>query len=647
MRKVLVCCAVVLVASSGLFGAEPRVWMSLSGVRSVADFERTADDLVKHGVEVAQAGPWWNDELCAAALRICREKDLKLALEFHNEGSRCDRAKRKDLDRELAVMIGGCYRGLAIDRHLYSFTPGRHRIVIEPPVYSKTQAYLKFPHYMMQGDGHYYGQYVPTGKAEIVVPEKLFDGRQHLKIIPVEAKRAPADAVVENDTVVSGKLEPTDDIRNRPLVELEFDLTGLERCRLDKVGIAVYWWMDTENPKFNPMRGCYSLFAASTRAAMKAFAEDAVGRWTKANGGTFPSDVVIAARVGDEVFNHTGWMNSEAVSLPLWGYSESALRVYGKVFGNGEAYPRTWGAGEVYGDECAAKFLYVFHQAAARYLRETVEYLHGFGVKCFRNTTRGDVWSYVNDHDGTGQEALARVLDYLHLDPYPYHGSYADSVIPFDCAYMKGLSRRYEKPMIVWMQAHRFGPGGLMHPDPETISRMYGQVKVHDPEAIMWLGYCADEKNDGATFPFVRPDSWARAGECHADLHKTPVKKGVRPPLAVVRPYRERAAVANPTGADRNSPDVLLREFVRRWACTHGLAYDVFEVPPKDFFSKEAERRLLRQLKDYKVVVSSSDFPSAVNVAAAKNGRKADAESVQELADKWASARHIRKEKGK
>ena len=173
-------------------GSEPRVWTSLSGVRSVADFERTADDLVKHGVEVAQAGPWWNDELCAAALRICREKGLKLALEFHNEGSRCDRARRKDLDRELAVMIGGCYRGLAIDRHLYSFTPGRHRIVIEPPVYSKTQAYLKFPHYMMQGDGHYYGQYVPTGKAEIVVPEKLFDGRQHLKIIPVEAKRAPA-----------------------------------------------------------------------------------------------------------------------------------------------------------------------------------------------------------------------------------------------------------------------------------------------------------------------------------------------------------------------------------------------------------------------------------------------------------------------
>lgn len=646
MRKVLVCCAVVLVASSGLFGAEPRVWMSLSGVRTPADFERCADDLVKHGVEVAGADWWWGPDVRKAAVKICREKGLRLFMEIE-EGSRCDHGKRQNLSREMAVMIGGCYRGEAIDRHLFSFTPDRHRIVVEPPVYSKTQAYLKHPHYMMQGDGHYYGQYVPTGRAEIVVPEKLFDGRQHLKIIPVEAKRAPADAVVENDTIVSGKLEPTDDIRNRPLVELEFDLTGLEGCRLDKVGIAVYWRMDVGNPAFNPRRGCYSLFAASTRAALRQFAADEIVKWTEANGGEFPSDVVIAARLGDEVFNHTGWLNDKSVSLPLWGFSESALKVYGKAYAADETYPRTWGAGEVYGEECAATFLYLYHQAAARYLRETVEYLHGFGVKCFRNTTRGRVWDYGNDHDGSGQEVLAKVLDYLHLDPYPCRGKYDATTIPFDVAYMKGLSRRYGKPVIVWMQAHEFGATGLQHPDPETISRMFGQVMEQTPESIMWLGYHADSSNRGSTFPFNRPDSWAKAGELHKGFRRQVRKTEPRPPLAVVRPYRERAAVAQPEGSDAEAPDRLLSSFVWRWSCTHGLAYDVFEVPPKAFFSKEAERQLHRQLKDYKVVVSSSDFPSAVNVAAAKNGRKADAKSVQDLADKWASSCRIRKDEGK
>ena len=614
----------------------PRVWTSLSSVKSVADFERIADDLVGHGVDVAQANAGWTEEMRTAFLKICRAKGLRLFLELP-EGSRCDRAKRTELNREMAVMIGGCYKGLAIDRNLYSFTPGRHRIVIEPPVYSRTQAYLKFPHYMMRGDGHYYGQYVPTGRAEIVVPEKLFDGRQHLKIIPVAVKRAPADAVVENDTVVSGRLTPTDDLRNRCLVELEFDLTGLEKCRLDKVGIAVYWRMENENPAFNPMRGCYSLFAESTRAAMKRFAETEVERWKAANGGEFPSDVIIAARLGDEVFNHTGWLNSEAVSLPLWGFSDSALKVWSTVFTDGETYPRTWGAGEVYGEECAAKFLYAFHAAAARYLRDTVDYLHAHGVKCFRNTTRGDCWSYVNDHDGTGQEVLAGALDYLHLDPYPYHGKYSDDTIPFDMAYMKGLSRRCAKPMIVWMQAHEFGAGGLQHPDPATISRMYEQVKRHEPESIMWLGYTGDAKNRNSTFPFNRPDSWARAGEVHADFHRMTAKPSERPPLAVVRPYRARAAVANPQGADKDSPDVLLGSFVRRWSCRHDLPYDVFEVPPQAFRSEADGAKLAEELKAYRFVVSSSDFPGAVNITATKDGRRADRGIVWKLADDLAA----------
>ena len=266
MKSVLFLLAAVAALSAPAVSLQtnafPRVWMSLQWGPGM---DAKVADLAAHGVEVIEVSSG-SEQVCREALALCRKYGLK-AFVYADDITKRSTPALKGRPYERAVMLGGAYRGQAIDRTLFSFTPERHEIVIEPPVYSRTQAYLKFPHYMMRGDGHYYGQYVPTGRAEIVVPEKLFDGRQHLKIIPVVVKRAPADAVVGNDTVVSGKLTPTDDLRNRYLVELEFDLTGLEKCRLDKVGIAVYWRMENENPAFNPMRGCYSLFAASTRAA--------------------------------------------------------------------------------------------------------------------------------------------------------------------------------------------------------------------------------------------------------------------------------------------------------------------------------------------------------------------------------------------
>lgn len=145
-----------------------------------------AADCAAHGVQVVESHGG-DAKLLAAQLAICRKYGLKMFFGIE-DASKTDRNAKSSGLYELAVMSGGCYRGLAIDRNLFSFTPGRHEIIIEPPVYSRDQAYAKHPHYYMLGDGHYFGGYVPTGKAEVIVPERLFDGRQHLRILPAKVE---------------------------------------------------------------------------------------------------------------------------------------------------------------------------------------------------------------------------------------------------------------------------------------------------------------------------------------------------------------------------------------------------------------------------------------------------------------------------
>ena len=466
-------------------GDVPRVWMTSYGMKDSASFEKSVADCRAHGVDVMESATG-DGAFCADRLAICRKYGMKLYL-FVPDTSKADMQAKKTGRYELAVMSGGCYKGLAIDRNLFSFTSTKHEIIVEPPVYSKGQAYAKHRHYYMLGDGHYFGGYVPTGKAEVVVPEKLFDGRQHLRIIPAKVEAAPSGAVPENDS--AAKILDTDEIRNRRLVKLSFDLTGCKGCCLDKVGIAVYWQMDDKDPAWRPERTCYSVFSPITRERMRENVKNALAPWKRANGGKFPDDVVVGIRFGDEIFNATGWANCPAASFPIWGFSTSAIAAFRAASPKGVEPPRTWGASEVYGVDACAQSLYLFHKACADYLKTAADEAHRASpaLLTFRNTTRGDVWSYNNDHDGTGQELLAQVLDMIHLDPYPVIGTgYANATIPFDMAYLSGFARRYGKPLIPWMQAHTFPAGNLVHhPTPGDLERMWEQMKMFAPDAIM------------------------------------------------------------------------------------------------------------------------------------------------------------------
>ena len=677
----------------------PKVWMSVTW-REPA--EETIRMCAEQGVDAILV-PTGSQELCARVLQLLRKHHVKGFTRLRSEPSESVPSGVKDGEPfERAVFIGGAYRGKAIDRTLFSFEPKAYDIVVEPPVYSRRQGYKS----VVKGadgkevvvrSGHYFGSYVPLDKAEIIVPEKPFDGEPHVRIIPCEVRPAEPGMKPENDTA-AGMSGP--EIENRRLVRLKFDLSDCAGMMLDKVGIAVYWASDMEGASWKQGRGQLSVFSEHTRNAARASGALLANRWALANGGTFPSDDIVAIRFGDECFNLTGWVDCEAASFPLWGFSESGRATF-EAAQDGRfvetslpgrdaptarprlVQPRTWGFPEIYGIEAYARALYEYHKACAELTRAFREGVREVApdLLVFRNTTRGNVWSEQNDHDGSGQELLARELDFIHLDPYPLGETYNEETIPFDMGYMSGLARRLGKPIIPWMQAHSYAPCGLGNVTPAYMKRMWEQHLPFAPDGMMWLGFDLKPGKTGTemTFPHGSPESWAYAKELFAKVHaeqKTTVlspesqvsglatgtqDSGLRTQdlgrtkaasAAIVRPYSTRAiCCAQGAGHEtwRNPADRILEAYVKAWSLDNGLLYDVFELPPEASMHTDAANSslvshsslvtrhsslppaLVAELARYPLVVSTIPIPGIANVRVLGEGTEGTVMTADEI----------------
>ena len=585
----------------------PVAWISYRNVKSM---EQDFADLKAHGVGLASVRTGSVEE-CRRTLATARRFAMKLHIEFPDITEDAKVVRAAGLEPADAIMIGGVYRGKAIDRHVFAFTAGKQEIVIEPPVYDRKFAYSRggssFSGPGAKGEpiAHYFPNMPDPVRAEIVVPLRAFDGRQHLQIIPAQITPAAPKTKIERDSVTAD-LPPSSETAQRKLFKLSFDLTGLESALLDQVGIAVYWPYHGYPQYWMFGSGLVSAAADSTREALRRTVRKSVGVWSEANGGEFPVDTVIAARFGDECFFTTGHVlpNADTVSYPLWEYSAPQIAAYRKHAGALE-FPRTWGFPEIYGPDAYAWWQYAFHEKCAELaglVREEVAH-SAPGLLIFRNTTRAGVFSLGNDHDGSGPELLTRNLDLVHLDPYPVTGGgYQEDTIPTDMSYYAGLARRYRRPLVPWLQAHAYGgPGGLVDPTPEQLDHMVAQHLAQGVDAIIWLGY-------GNTFPAKRPDSWERAGEIHRKLAKElPPKPHAR--LAVLRSYRSWALASYSDGKLRNPGDWMLQGLLYVWAVRLGQPYDVFELAPS--LSPAERARLQSDLKKYPYVVSNVPFEGA------------------------------------
>jgi hypothetical protein len=608
----------------------PRAWVSYYGRAKL--LEKDAPDLKAHGVGLVEMQADSAQE-ARQALEIARRVKLKYCISLRDVTWDAGMVRKSGLEPVYAVMIGGAYRGRAIDRHLFKFSARPQKIVIEPPVYHVRYAYTDPEGRQI---AHYYPFIPPPVWAEVVVPLRAFDGKQHLKIIPAKVEEAPPDTKVEADSVTP-EVPETPETRGRKLYFLSFDLSGLDKALLDKVGVAAYWEFHGAKGYYSLGNGTVSAAAESSRQTMRAEARDVLRMWSEANGGKFPLEVIPVLRCGDEIFYLTthNLSQSRVVSYPLFDYSEPGIRSFHHLAGPLE-YPRTWGFPEIYGTDAYAWWLYTLHKNAADLIHEVHQEIDKTapGILVFRNTTRFGVFSKSDDFDGTGPELLVRQFDLVHLDPYPNAAQGMDDmIIPRDMSYFAGLARRYHRPLVPWMQAHHWKQctlpptpdqyPWLVDPTPEVIDRMAAQQWAQGIDAVLWLGY-----GPGSTFPSGRPDSWERAAAFHRRLTDSPPPKP-QAKLAVLRPYRVWALESQTDGLIRNPADYLLQQFLDAWAVHYGQPYDVFELPPK--MSSNDRAAMDRELAAYKYVVSTEPRPGAWVIGAGTIGQTVDPATAESI----------------
>jgi hypothetical protein len=372
----------------------PIVWTTY---RIVESYEKDFSDLKAHGVEVINMGARDVDQ-AREKLQLARKWRMKYHIglpEITESAGAVRDAKLQPVD---ALLIGGVYQGKAIDRHVFKFAAGKNKIIIEPPVYNKGFAYTM--NGGSTGDagkgepiGHYYPDMPDPLKAEVIVPLKKFDGKQHLKIIKAEITVAPAGTIPESDSVTPD-MAPSSETAKRKLYEISFDLSGLDKALLDQVGVAVYWPYHGTNKYWIFSRGNVSASAESTRLALQKGVQKELNKWKEANNGTFPLDVVVAARIGDECFYITGHSQAKgaaAVGYPLWEYSKPTIEAFHKKAGKTE-YPRTWGFPEIYGEKSYSWWLYNLHEQTANLIGVANDEIAKTapGLKLFRNTMERD-----------------------------------------------------------------------------------------------------------------------------------------------------------------------------------------------------------------------------------------------------------------
>ncbi len=244
-------------------------------------------------------------------------------------------------------------------------------------------------------------------------------------------------------------------------------------------------------------------------------------------------------------------------------------------------------------------------------------------LKVFRNTTRMGIFDLSNNLDGSGQELLTQNLDIVHLDPYPVVGGEYTEAIPRDMSYCSGLARRYNKPLVPWMQAHVYGK--LQHVSPEQVDRMADEQWAQGVDGIIWLGY-------GDTYPNVRPDSWKRAAAFHQKL-TTGLPPKPQAKLAVLRSYNSMATASLwENGQIRNPSDWLLQQFLEVWSVQRKQPYEVFEVPP--VLTASEKENLETQLKNYTNIVSTLPWKGAWIIGDKQIGNTVDQSEAKEWQQK-------------
>lgn len=273
-------------------------------------------------------------------LHLCKKSNIKIFLEVDDTSSYANKCTGERTYPVPALMIGGVFQGRAIDRNVFQFQPKKQKIRIESPLlYSRSRS------------AETSTSVCSPVRAEVVVPLALFDGCQHLFILPAEI------------TSTNEKQQSTDTNITRSF-DITFDLSGLEGALLDKIGLAVYWTMNIDSDqRLLPT-------SADSRWQQERYrhVRNTLASWKQGRRHLFPIETIPAIQIKHLNHYFIGQNQYASTSIPLWDYSGPAVEIfYHKT--SGLEYPRTWGVPEIYGAEAYRNWTDTFFEINAKQIQ--------------------------------------------------------------------------------------------------------------------------------------------------------------------------------------------------------------------------------------------------------------------------------------
>src|SRR5574340_127236 len=179
----------------------PVAWTSY---KQVVSPEQDFADMKSDGIGLVAYGARTVDE-ARRALAVARRFKMKLEISLPDATKNAAMIREAGYEPSPALMIGGAYRGKAIDRHLFRFEARQQAIIVEPPVYNRAFAYTlgsrsTGPRAAGEPIAHYYPDMPAPVRAEVVVPLRKFDGRPHVRVLTARIEPAPPGSAPEVDT---------------------------------------------------------------------------------------------------------------------------------------------------------------------------------------------------------------------------------------------------------------------------------------------------------------------------------------------------------------------------------------------------------------------------------------------------------------
>lgn len=537
--------------------------ISTTSMSNISRINSTFNDAQSKGIQVFEIrGQYYagetetaNQTLLQEIISASRRTGIKVAVPLRDitENGRTWLNSTQLTYANSAILIGGQYNSLALDRFIFSFTNTNQSVLIEKPRYHIT------PGFAYDTQNVTYFPVDQMVKCEYVVLNGGYSNnlRQNLSIIPCQSYTQ----------------------YNSTMWNVTFDLTMFPAGQNSTIAFAPYW----NSTQF------LSLYNNGTAQILRDDIDIKVSQWTTANGGTFPSDVVAYFKYGDEDFYTTSTeaRTQNGVSMGLFDYSNETIQQFNLLNGVDE-YPRATAINPStnipyiywYGSKAHEDWLNIYHIGTANLISVAQDEIANLGlnVSLYRIITRSGMNNptdpIFNKYGGVGYTKHMNELNITAIDPYPYFNSgYTPTYVMTDGSYLQGITAHNNKSGQIYLQSQYAPYVGLANPTPNIIGLNYIQALLSDIDSVQWFDYDNRGFNglSQSTFP-NQTNSWNEVSKLTRTQNY--LQSNYTAKVAVIIPYE---VFATDYVGDGYTEDLYFQYFLN-FLTVSGLKYDLYEI---------------------------------------------------------------------